>query len=435
MSSFISDVVRVGTSNVLMIGLGLGTSIITARFIGPEGNGMIAALLVYPSLFMSIGSLGIRQSTTYFLGKGIYSELHIKQAITQIWMLTTIFSLIVSFVLMRYFSETGGNLLLVTLALLPIPFSLFNTYNSGIFLGKNDIKSFNKINWIPSLIAFLGTLIFVVWIRFDVAGALIAGIGGPLFIAVILLFRNKFIQDFSLNYNWKIIKSMLSQGIVYAISLLVINLNYKADIIILDKLSTPFEMGIYSKGSAITQYLWQIPMLFSTIVFARSAVSKDNRLFSYKVIQLLRVSFFFILIASSILILFSRFIIIGMYGEDFRGSISVLNYLVPGVVVLTIFKVMNVDLAGKGKPWVSMKAMIPALVINIILNFLWIPQDGSNGAALASTISYTLAGVLFLFFYSKEAEIPVKEILTYKKTDFDPLINILKKLKKDESSE
>jgi O-antigen/teichoic acid export membrane protein len=430
MSSFISDVARVGISNVMMIALGLGTSITTARYIGPEGNGIIAALLVYPSLFMSIGSLGIRQSTTYFLGKGIYSESQIKRAISQIWMFTTAFSILISFILMRYFSKSGHNSLLVILALIPIPFSLFNTYNSGIFLGKNDIKTFNKINWIPSLVIFLGTLVFVVGINLDVAGAMMAAIGGPLFIAVILLFKNKFIQDISLNFDWNIIKPMLSLGVVYAISLLIINLNYKVDIILLDNLSTSYEMGIYSKSSSITQYLWQIPMLFSTIVFARSALSKNDQMFSFKVAQLLRVSFVFILLASIVLVLFSELIITGMYGEAFRGSITVLNYLLPGVLILTIFKVMNVDLAGKGKPWVSMKAMVPALIINIIFNFLWIPKYGSNGAAMASTISYAFAGILFLYFYSKEVGISIKNILWYKKTDFDLIIKIVNKFKK-----
>src|SRR5690554_1669618 len=110
MSSFISDVFRVGISNFLIIAFGLTTSIITARYIGPEGNGIIAALLVYPSLFMSFGSLGIRQSTTYFLGKNIFSEEQIKTAITQIWMITTVFSIVSSFILIRYFSNSGENI-------------------------------------------------------------------------------------------------------------------------------------------------------------------------------------------------------------------------------------------------------------------------------------------------------------------------------------
>lgn len=430
MSSFIKDLSRVGFSNILIIFFGLGVSVITARYIGPEGNGIITALLVYPSLFMTIGALGIRQSTAYFLGKGIYSEQKIKTAITQIWMLTTVFSILICFFLMYYFSNSGQNLLWVLLALFPIPFSLFNTYNSGIFLGKNDIGSYNKINWIPYLIAFLTTIIFVVLMNLGISGAMMAAIGGPLFMTSILLFKNKFIKSFSLKYDWEVIKAMVSLGIVYAVSLLVINLNYKVDVILLDKLSSTYQLGIYSKGVAITQYLWQIPMLLSTIVFSRSAVSKNAVLFSYKVIQLLRLSFIIIGLASLFLWAFSDLIIVGMYGEAFRKSIQVLNLLLPGVLILTIFKVMNMDLAGKGKPWLSMKAMLPALVINIVLNILLIPNYGANGASIASTISYAIAGILFLILYSREVKIPIKEILSYKKSDFVPIVQLIKKFKK-----
>jgi len=429
MKSFISDVFSIGVSKVLMIVFGLMTSIIVARVLGPENNGVIAALLVYPSLFMSFGSLGIRQSTTYFLGKGIYSEDQIKTAITQIWLFTTVFSIAICFMLIRYFSKSGENMWLVILALLPIPFTLFNTYNSGIFLGKNEIGVFNKINWIPTLISFLIVVILVLWLDFGINGYLLALFGGPLFISGILLFKNKFINAFSFNYNWSIIKRMLSLGLVYALALLIINLNYKIDVILLDNLSSSFETGIYTKGVSITEYLWQIPMLLSTVIFARSAVSKDAKAFSLKVAQLLRLSFVAIGFAALVLFLFSKFIIILMYGEAFSGSVMVLNTLLPGVILLTIFKVINMDLAGKGKPWVSLKAMVPALIINVILNIIFIPNYGAVGAAIASSISYTVASFLFIFLYSKEIKIPVLELIRYKVSDFQPIIQILKKLK------
>ncbi len=429
MASFVEDLLSVFYSKGIIILLGLVTSIITARYIGPEGNGLIAGIMVYPSLFMSLGSLGIQQSTAYFLGKNIFSENQIKTAVSQIWIITTLFSILVSFLLIYYFSNSGKNIVLVILALIPIPFSLFITYNSGIFLGKNNIGTYNKINWIPPAVSFLGTIVFVVLISLDVVGALLSTIIGPMLIAFVLVVRNNFSQAFSLNYDWKVIKPMLSLGIVYSISLLIINLNYKIDIVLLDKLSNTHELGVYVKGSAVTQYLWQIPMLFSTLVFARSAVSKNEIQFSYKVAQLLRLSFVFIGFASLILYLFSEMIIVGMYGEPFRGSIEVLNYLLPGVLILTIYKVMNMDLAGKGKPWISMKAMLPSLVLNIVLNVLLIPDYGAIGASIASTISYCVAGILFLVFYSVEVNIPIKIILSYKKSDFQPIIDLIKKLR------
>lgn len=131
-----------------------------------------------------------------------------------------------------------------------------------------------------------------------------------------------------------------------------------------------------------------------------------------------------------VLYLFSDLIIVGMYGPDFRGSISVLNYLLPGVLILTVYKVMNMDLAGRGKPWISMKSMLPALGVNLFFNFWLIPSYGADGAAIASTISYSVAGVLFLIFYSKEVGIKIKDIVKYKKSDFAPIFDVLKKITK-----
>lgn len=430
MRSFFKDFLSIGISRFLVIAFGLCSSIIIARYIGPEGNGTIAALVVYPSLFMSFGSLGIGQSTTYFTGKNIFSETEIKTAIVQIWVITVIVTIISCFFLIRYLSESGNNLMLVALALLPIPFSLFNTYNSGLFLGKNDIKTFNKINWIPSLLTLIGAVLFVIILQLEIVGAMMAMILGPLFMTILLIIKNKFLRVFNLKYNWKIIKALLSLGVIYALALLIINLNYKIDVILLDKLSTSFELGIYSKGAGITEYLWQIPMLFSTIIFARSAVTKNSKEFSLKVIQLLRVSFVIIGVVAILLILFSKFIILTLYGHEFYGSISVLKYLLPGVLILTIYKVMNMDLAGRGKPWIAMWAMIPSLIINIILNIILIPEHGANGAAYSSTISYSISGVIFLFFYSKETKIPIKDIISFKRSDFQPIKEIITKIYK-----
>src|SRR5690606_32035185 len=169
------------------------------------------------------------------------------------------------------------------------------------------------------------------------------------------------------------------------------------------------------------------PMLLSTVIFARSAASKDEKAFSIKVAQLLRVSFVVIGGASIGLFLLSDFIIVFMYGGAFLESVQVLNFLLPGVLILTIFKVMNMDLAGKGKPWVAVKAMGPSLIINVILNYIFIPKYGAAGSALASTMSYIVAGVSFLWYYSRETGISIREIVFYRKSDFDPIKNIISK--------
>ena len=98
-------------------------------------------------------------------------------------------------------------------------------------------------------------------------------------------------------------------------------------------LSTDYEIGIYSKGIVITEYLWQIPTLFSSVVIACSAVSKEDRLFSLKVAQLLRLSLLAIGVLTILLLILSKFVVLTMFGEPYTGSIAVLRIFRPGVIL------------------------------------------------------------------------------------------------------
>lgn len=428
MNNLFDDILSVGFSKVIKIFFGVSTSIFIARSLGPENNGIIASLLVFPSLYMSIGSLGVRQSSTYFIAKQLFNENEIKNAIIQVWLFSTIIGILICFILQIYVNKHSNDILLIILTLIPIPFNLFNIYNSGIFLGKNEIKKFSRINWIPTLVIFLGSIFFVKIFDLGIIGYFFATIMGPLFISLVLLFKNNFINFFSLNFNFFILKKILSLGLIYAFSVLMINLNYKIDIIILQYMSTNFETGIYFRGASLTEYLWQIPMIFSTIIFARSAISKNSKAFSVKILQLLRISFLVISCISFILFIFSENIILLMYGKEFLRSTLVVKLLLPGVVLLTLFKVANMDLAGKGKPLVALKAMMPALFINIVLNIITIPQFGANGAAFSSTISYAFASILFIYLYSKEINVSIIEIVKFRSSDFIIVYNRIFKI-------
>lgn len=425
MNRFIKDLLSIALSKGSIIIFNIGKAIIIARWLGPELNGILSALVVYPAIFMTIGSLGISQATTYYVGKEIYSIQRIKKAIVHLWLISTLFSIVVCFLLIRNFSNAGYDLVLVLLAILPVPFNLFNSYNSGVFLGRNDISGYNKIKWLPAFITFIATCLLIVGLSFSTKGALIAYAVGPFVMSIILLFRNNFIRLLSLKVELEVIKSLASLGIIYAIALVTINLNYKADVIMMDKLSSAYELGIYSKGAALVEYLWEIPMLFSTIVFARSAVSKNEKAFSVKVSHLLRLSILSVGGCSLIMVVLSEWLIYTMFGSDFLPSASVLAILAPGVLLLTIFKVLNMDLAGKGKPWISMKAMIPSLIVNIILNLFLIPRYGADGAAFSSTVSYSVGALLFMLFYSLEVKMPIKTILNFTRGDFDILKNLI----------
>ncbi|MBE7175513.1 MAG: flippase [Mucilaginibacter polytrichastri] len=427
MNSFIRDLFSVLGSRFTVIICGILTSILTARYIGPAGNGIIAALIVYPDLFMTIGSMGIRQSTTYFVGSGKYNRDAIFSSVIYLCIITSIFCVGVCYVLIKYFTKVQYKELYILLAISPIPFSLFTTYASGMFLGMGNIKEFNRVNWVPNFIKLVGVGALVVFLGFGVEGVLIATFLGMFILSFLVVRVMSRLINIQFVFDKKLIGQLLKLGLGYAFAMLVVNLNYKADVVLLERFSTESQLGLYSKGVVIVEYLWEVPTLISTIVFSRSANAKDSKAFSEKVCSMLRIGSILVLAASLVFFVLSPVIIRVMYGEAFMPSSTVQKILIPGIFLMTIFKVLNMDLAGKGKPWVSMWAMIPALLINIALNIVFIPKYGANGSALASTISYSFAAVVFLFSYAKTTGIPVKRIFSYTRDDFDLIKGLLAK--------
>ncbi len=73
-----------------------------------------------------------------------------------------------------------------------------------------------------------------------------------------------------------------------------------------------------------------------------------------------------------------------------------------------------------------------SLVVNIVLNFILIPKYGIEGAALASTISYILAGAILVVMVKIESSIPLRQILFIDKSDLriyrETIVRIFKKL-------
>jgi len=422
--TFLADALGMARSKGTIIICGVASAALTARYLGPAGSGAYAGLLVYPGLFMSLGAMGVRQSSAYLLGRKAVDEVSLRYAIFNVWLGTALLTTVISWLLISNFSSFHGRWE-TPLAVAAIPFSLYASYISGIYLGQNRIGKLNQVDWIPALVVLGANIVFVAVLKLGVPGALLAQLAGPVVIFAIVAVRNP-ISFRGYRFQPDVMLQLLRLGAVYALSMLVINLNYRVDLILLDRLSTAAELGFYSKGAGLTQYLWQIPMLLSTIVFARSANASDDLDFSRKVARLLRMSILIIGAGSIALFLLADWIVNVLYGAVFSRSAEAIRILLPGVLIMTIFKVMNMDLAGKGKPWVAMFAMLPALAVNVGVNLLLIPSMGANGAAWASTISYSIAGMAFAVVYSRVVGLPLSEMFRFRRDDYDFILHRLR---------
>ena len=428
--SFVRDVFSVMKSRVISLTLTFVTGVAIARFLGPEGKGVYAALLVFPSLITSFADLGIRQATVYQLGKKDYPEDRIIAVTLFFTFISSLLSLAIGAGVYYFVENPGFTLPLVLLALATIPTGLINTYAQGIFLGKEQIKQFSFTSWLPSLIRLVGILVLVGAAGLYVTGALVAGIIASATLALYSLWLISRHASLRIRFVPEIAWQMLSLGIVYAAALFVLGLNYKVDIVILQHLRSNAEVGQYTQGVSLAELLWQLPTVLSAVLFSKGANAKDPRAFSRNVAKLMRVTLVVAALGSLALFAVVGYFIPLVYGQDFTPSILITRLLLPGIVAFTVYKVLNMDLAGKGRPWLSLYVAAPAVVLNIALNLLLIPQYGANGAALASTMSYTLSALAFMVVYARAVGLPLSDLLRYRRSDFDFIGRFTAKLNK-----
>jgi len=127
--------------------------------------------------------------------------------------------------------------------------------------------------------------------------------------------------------------------------------------------------------------------------------------------------FGFNLLIGFILFLIAEVIIAILYGSEYYESAIALHFLIPGVVLTGMSRVLANDIAGRGKPEINTVHSAIALTFNIILNLLLIPQMGVRGAALASTISYASIAIMKVLAFTQLSGTLWYQVFVFTKDD------------------
>lgn len=425
--SFSEDIISVFSSNVFSLVANLLTVVLVSRVLGPELYGLYTAVLVIPLLVVSFFQMGIRPSTVFMIGSGKHDANKVVSAVVSTLLITGSAGMLFSGIAYVVMYKTGFTPLLIGLALATIPMRLTAIYAGGVFLAKEQMKRANLMNWLTALLTLLFALIFVWLLKLGVAGALLGLMTSNLVVSAYALnmLRRNYTIKLSL-YN-PIIRQMLQLGVVYALSFLIIQLNYRADILLLQWLADTREVGLYSLGVAVSELLWQIPLAVSLVVMTRSANTTDQKLMNESTARLLRLSLISGITLSVFIYLLSPFVIPLVFGTGYIGSVRIIQTVLPGIIIVIIFRVLSGQLSGMGKPQVALRAFILALILNVILNYLLIPRLGGMGAAIATNISYLIGTIIYIIAYCKITGTRVNDLFHFSKNDFTTASAFIKK--------
>ena len=229
------------------------------------------------------------------------------------------------------------------------------------------------------------------------------------------LFRKSYIKYY---------KQILIEGFLPMLSGLLIMLNYKIDIVMLNSYAVDFAaIGIYSLGLSITEYVWVIPDIFKDVVQKRTAKGNPIETVNFS----LRCSFSFVIFAFILVAISSKHLFIFLFGEGFADSYYVTLILFLGAYSMVYYKIIGQLFISDGKSKQYFITLLIGVVANIIVNCIVIPIWGIYGAALASVVSYNGIGIMFLHLYLKYYNVKLRDVLFIKKRDYRKLNRFIKR--------
>lgn len=174
------------------------------------------------------------------------------------------------------------------------------------------------------------------------------------------------------------------------LTLVLLFLSYRADVFVLNAVSSPHEVGVYSAAVALAE-LVLVGSMSAAVVRAR-LYSRDHttplQRDTWVVVGLSCV------VAVAIAGLTSTLVPL-LFGLEYAESVGVVWALLPGICVLAAYRFMSNAEIVRGHKYGVLFSCIVALVVDV--GVLWaIGRDwGALGAAIAASASYT-AGLVFL---------------------------------------
>ena len=375
------------------VGLGAVAAIVTARWLGPSGKGIVATLTLTAMLVGRLATMGLGESGIVMVGKGISDQEHVLRANIGAVLLSGIVGTVICWSLAAVIIQPGSEeiWLAVAVAAVTVPISAAQDIVShGLTMQERIVQSSSVVG--ATALSTVSALVgFVVVLDLGVLGAALGsfvGVAVGVTLAAVMLSR-----DFSLRprLDREYLRPAIRYGLKLEVSYLITLMAARLDLLLVFVLAGSGDAGNYSVALTVAGLVALAPFSFTYAAFPRlaylgEAQSRNLALVIWRRGLLASVAMAAVVGATVPLLLPFAF------GSDFEPAVLPTLILLLGAVCVAGQWMLARALAARGNPKLLMQTYALSLAVMVPLDLLMIPLFGMVGAAVASTVS-SMAGL------------------------------------------
>jgi len=427
--------------NVFLLPLGIATSILIARTVGPAGKGTLDLIIATAALLAMVLSISLPQGVTFVVAQGKVAANVIASHLVFVSIVQAVIALLVLSILRftNYFETFLPNwgVWIIAGVVLYVWVDLISKFWSAILTGQQQIAVVNNSEFIGRVAQFTSLFIlcgalYLSGKQLSVGYLFLVAFAASALIGVLLLASLGF--KFELSRDLSGLKAAWAFAVPCYAANLAQFLNYKLDVFVVGYFAGRTSVGRYTLAVSLAQLLWLMSSSVASVLLPKVAASSDANVIVQHTTRVCRLSLWATAAGGVALAVLATQAIPVLYGEAFRPSIMALLWILPGIVIFSIATVLAAYIAGKGKPHLNLIVSGCSLIVTIALDFALIPRLNIVGAAIASTASYTLSALMLIFFFMRETGAPLRQILLPTSEDLKMLRSVARLRMSSEST-
>ena len=427
--------------NIFLLPLGIATSVLIARSVGPTGKGTLDLIVATSALLSMVLGLSLPAGITYVVAQGKVAANVLASQLFFVSIVQAFLALLVVAVLQstRYsqaFLPNWGWWIIAGLAIY-VWVEMLNKFWGAILTGQQQIAIVNNSELVGRMAQFLMLFILAGGLylsekRLSVGLLFLVTLSASILISLLLVTSLGFKFELSRNF------SGLKAAIAFALPCYAANtaqfLNYRLDVFVVGFFAGTTSVGRYTLAVSLAQLLWLMSNSVASVLLPKIAATTDLGDSVRHTAQVTRLSFWATAICAVALALLATQAIPLLYGEAFRPSIAALLWLLPGIVVFSIANVLAAYIAGIGKPRLNFLVSGISLIVTIGLDLALIPKLGIVGASIASTVSYSVSALMLIVFFVRETGSSLRQVLLLSSGDLKLLLSLVRPRLSSEST-
>lgn len=385
--------------------LGLLNVLIVARDLGPTGRGDVTFLMTVAGITGYVLNMSVHESNANFSG---LKSHRIPSLGTNSVVLSLLLGLAAAGVAVAALAYApflkqdvpAGNL---ALALVSIPAVMLQTYLVYLARGSYQFTVANIAMLTAPTVALTANVVMMITGTLSVTTALAAWSAGNTLAALFLAVHHGLTAGYT-RPDRRLAQEAVTFGAKSHIGGVLATGNYRMDQWILGAVAGSRELGLYSIAVAWFEGLFLLPMAVSAVARPDLVRAKGAEA-GARIASLFRLTVALTLIAAVALFLLAPVLCTGIFGDSFSGSVEPLRLLAVGALGISAAKLIGIGLIAQQRPLLESASMGTGFVVALVLYVILIPSYGANGAAIASTIAYTAAGLAAAAFLVRQFDV------------------------------